>query len=81
MMGALAITKSTTINLTLVTSLLTGVATSGYFVGTAHSRITAVEIRQISHRDDDKASLKILLDIDRRLSRIEGHLYNQRKDK
>jgi sporulation-control protein spo0M len=66
--------NNTTVTLGFVVALLSAVGTSGYFVGTAHNRIDKIEADIILHRDDDRDTLKILLDIDRRLSRIEGRI-------
>jgi len=66
--------NNSAIALSIVIALLSAVGTSGYFVGTAHNRIDKIEADIVLHRDDDRDTLKILLDIDRRLSRIEGRL-------
>lgn len=73
-MKPLAIDRATTINISLVLALLSGVGTSGYFVGTAHSRINEIEANLEAKKQDDRESLRLLLEIDRRISRIEGKL-------
>lgn len=70
------LSENSTVKLSLVITLLGAVASGFYFVGTAHSKIADLDQRFNYRSDDLRDTHKILMDIDRRLSRIEGRLTN-----
>lgn len=68
------ISENSTVKLGLVLTLVSAIASAFYFVGTAHSKINEIEQRAAFRAVEERDNHRILMGIDRRLSRIEGRL-------